>query len=138
MGGTFGPELSSTERSRNGFLLFGPGDVEGTFIGPAGGKTDRTGVVGVLLLLVLPPDEFLTRNGLVSEFEDSGLGIFKAGVGSSKGDISGTKEFMSVNVQKTQCVVMKKGLVGWELGGQGKCHLYPVKTGLTSVAIMKR
>ena len=96
----------------------GPGDVAAPFIGPAGGKTDRTGVFGVVLLLGLPPDEFLTRNGLVSELEDSELGIFKAGAGSSKGDTSGTKEFMSVNVQKTQCVVMKKGLVGWNWGGR--------------------
>lgn len=81
-------------------MLFGAGDVRGTFIGAAGGKTERTGVLGVLLLLALPPDVFLTRNGLVSELEDSDFGIFKAGVGSSKGDVSGTKEFMSVNIQK--------------------------------------
>ena len=115
MGNTFGPELSSTERSRKGFLLFGAGDVGGAFIGPAGGKADRTGVFGVLLLL--PPDEFFTRNGLVSEIEDSDIGIFKSGAGSSNGDISSTKEFMSVNVQKTRCVVMKKGLVEWDRGG---------------------
>lgn len=93
-------------------MLFGPGDVGGTIIGPEGGKTDITGVLGVLVALTAA--EFLTRNGLVSEFEGSDFGRFKTGAGSSKGDdISGSKEFMSVNVKRGALCGDEKGVGLW-------------------------
>lgn len=78
-------------RSRKGFLLLNPGDVAGggaIFVGLVVGNAARTGVVALLL-----PDEFLTRNGFVSEFEVE-LGSKRVGAGSSKGDI---------NAIRTQC-----------------------------------
>jgi hypothetical protein len=81
------------------------------FVGPAGNGA-RTGVLGVLLLL--PPDEFLTRNGLVSELEDADLGI--GGVGSSKGESKSTKEVMSVFGTR---IMRKRGQ-----GKEAKRYLY--------------
>jgi hypothetical protein len=78
-------ELSSGGISRKGFLLLNPGDVAAgaaIFVGLVGNAA-RTGVVALLL-----PEEFLTRNGFVSEFEADELGSRRLGLGSSKGDIN--------------------------------------------------
>ena len=78
-------ELSSGGRSRKGFLLLNPGDVDTGVAIFAGlvGNAARTGVVALLL-----PEEFLTRKGFVSEFEAVDVGIRRLGLGSSKGDIN--------------------------------------------------
>ena len=58
------------------------------------GKFARTGVFGVPEFA--PEDEFLTRNGLVSEFADADSGMLRAGVGSSNGETSATRESTTV------------------------------------------
>lgn len=90
---TFGAdELSaSMERSRNGFLLFGLGDVV------AGGVSTLVGLAGKTKLFgVFIPSEFITRNGLVSEFTGAGFGTVRIGVGSSNGETVPTTKAMSV------------------------------------------
>jgi hypothetical protein len=80
MDATASAGLSSTDKSRKGLLLFRPGDVAAT--GPTG-NAETTGVIGTLLT---PDEEFLTRNGLVSESSGSDFGILREGVESSKGE----------------------------------------------------
>ena len=69
----------------------GPGDAVGfgtsALVGLTG-KIDRVGVFG--------PPEFLARKGFVSELADGDLGMVRAGVGSSNGETSATKESTTV------------------------------------------
>lgn len=80
--------MSSLGRSKNGFLLFGTGDVGGAGTAAiVGVVVGNTGKVGVVILLF--EEEFLTRNGFVSVLPDVvGGGTMMRGVGSSKGDTS--------------------------------------------------
>lgn len=80
--------MSSTGRSRNGFLLLGPGDggaCADILVG-LWGKTERIGVVGLVL-----PETLLTRKGLVSELVDSDFGRTREGEGSSNGETTATQ-----------------------------------------------
>lgn len=101
--------MFSEGRSRNGFLLFGPGDT-GTaadiFVG-LWGKTERMGVVGLLV-----PEAFRTRKGLVSELEEVDFGIASDGVGSSNGDTTAT--------QTSVLILPKATRVKWKWLGCGE------------------
>ncbi len=79
--------MSSTGRSRNGFLLLGLGDsgAWADILVGLWGKPERIGVVGFVLL-----EAFLTRKGFVSELVDSDFGRTREGVGSSNGDTTAT------------------------------------------------
>jgi len=80
--------MSSTGRSRNGFLLLGPGDsgAGADILVGLWGKPERIGVVGFVL-----PEAFLTRKGFVSELVDPDFGRTREGVGSSNGDSTATQ-----------------------------------------------
>jgi hypothetical protein len=112
--------LSSEGRSRNGFLLLGPGDN-----GPGAailvglwGKTERMGVVGLLV-----PEACRTRKGLVSELPEVDFGITRDGdgAGSSNGDTTATQT--SVQPSSKRRVSHAQGGAGAERGGDRERYL---------------